>query len=388
MAYTNPSEEAWMRRTRRRPTPTGTPREEGYYTTGPGSPGFGSPSPSPALGSYYTAGPGSWSTEDQVFARRNGQRPAPTGTPHSYYMGGPGSWGNEVLFPSTPTDPTGYYTQGPGSWGSEVAPNSYYTQGPGSWGNEVVPQGQGQTGQTGQPNESWDPWGIWNVFMGNAPKLDMPQIKDYSEYLLHPAYAAMVGNLFAANPYDVRRNEILEGPDAAINRFYEQGREQLMHQGGVLNQIESPAFKAQMRELETDRMLARLGIVSDWGKQAAALDEPMRQSRIQQLLGAGGTERAWVSGEQQAQAAAQQAANKQYQDYINLMSALWYLPVEQQMEILRQMQGPLGTQTSASPQTAAAILSGLIEATGKQQAPVEQGLSTAFSELLSALLGG
>ena len=145
-----------------------------------------------------------------------------------------------------------------------------------------------------QGGSDWgDPYGLLEPHPGpmdpthmepNYPEHE-PMV-DYTQYLSDVLMPEVIGRIGEPSPWDVRRDEILEGPTAAIDEHYNRAVENLLNQAGVTGSLGMPLFRGNLTDLERDRMQSQLDIRSQFGQQAAAADEAMRSGRIGDLLAA------------------------------------------------------------------------------------------------------
>ncbi len=164
------------------------------------------------------------------------------------------------------------------------------------------------------------------------PALEMPAIPDFREYLQYPLMEGLTGALgdtvdFGVNPYDVRRDAILEGPTSAINEQFDEARENLINRFGTMGMMGSPAFSEQMRKLERDRAQQTSNIASQFGLAAAAADEPIRRGRLQDLAGGLRGERDFVRDELKFQTDLDALQKGQYDQFITSQIANWMAPL-------------------------------------------------------------
>jgi len=223
---------------------------------------------------------------------------------------------------------------------------------------------------------------------GGAPVVDQPAITDYSEALKEAGIPAAIEALGAANPYDVRRDEILGGQQAMIDEEYKKARELLVHQAGVMNRLESPAFAANLKELTNDYTLAKLGLQSQFGREAAAADEGIRRGRVQDVLGAIDPEFQRTQTQLGSQAGLQSQANQDYMNYMGLYNAAQQQPANQQAQLLQLGLQGLGYTTPASFGQTMAGLGSVANTAGAGMAANAANVSNIFqSPFMSDLLG-
>jgi hypothetical protein len=217
------------------------------------------------------------------------------------------------------------------------------------------------------------------IEMEQAPALDMPAITDFTDYLRYPLMEGLTGALGGPSPFDTRSKQILEGPTSAINRQFDQSRQNLMSQYGQMDMLGSPAFNAQMRELERDRADTVGGITSQFAMEAAKADEGMRRNRLADIAGALTGERQAKFDEMAFQTDLARQAQQDYDQWAAQQQAAYLAPQQYQDEGLRLGLGGIGTNLQPAIGSSLQSLAGIFGAAGNQMAANQRNLSTAFS---------
>jgi len=215
------------------------------------------------------------------------------------------------------------------------------------------------------------------------PELEMPAIPDFREYLLYPLMEGLTGALgddvnFGVNPYDVRRDAILEGPTSAINEQFDEARENLINRFGTMGMMGSPAFAEQLRKLERDRVQQTSNIVSQFGLAAAAEDEPIRRNRLADLAGGLRGERDFVRDELKFQTDLDALNRGQYDKYITSQIANWMAPLNYDDEGMRLGLGGIGSNVNPNIGGALGALGNIFAAAGGQIGSNNRSLFGAF----------
>lgn len=269
------------------------------------------------------------------------------------------------------------------------------------WSNYNVPSGgvNGAGGGTPDPLEDFgtftmeEPTGVTTTpsqvpmdtpvaaeapVVQGAPDVQMPARVDFSDYMRYPLVEALTkgvtgevpymdqlisragGALDAANPYDQRMDAIIKGQEAPINRKWDTARENLENRFAVLNQLGSPAFRAEMRELEESRAAELGNVQSQFQLEAARNQEAMRSGRLQDLRGAltqrenmtqqrlnalrAGQQQEFQQGRQTGldQERTAQNMNDQYRQYMQDYRDAYYHPLDYQDKGLAGALGGLG----------------------------------------------
>ncbi len=151
-----------------------------------------------------------------------------------------------------------------------------YTQGTdGTVGAYANGPGQGQAGE----------------YSGaEMPNLNLPTINDNSEIMKQPYQQSLLDALWAANPFDTRMKEIIDGPNAELDYNYDEARKNIQNRYAVEGNMGSPAYRAEMRKLEEAHARNKTGVRSDFAMQAAGSDETIRRNRLADLGSALGRE--------------------------------------------------------------------------------------------------
>ena len=215
------------------------------------------------------------------------------------------------------------------------------------------------------------------------PALEMPAIPDFREYLLYPLMEGLTGALgdtvdFGVNPYDVRRDAILEGPTSAINEQFDEARENLVNRFGTMGMMGSPAFSEQMRKLERDRAQQVSNIASQFGLAAAAQDEPIRRNRLADLASGLRGERDFVRDELKFQTDMDALQKGQYDQFITSQIANWMAPLNYDDEGKRLALGGIGSNVNPNIGGALGALGDIFAAAGGQIGSNNRSLFGAF----------
>ena len=215
------------------------------------------------------------------------------------------------------------------------------------------------------------------------PALEMPAIPDFREYLQYPLMEGLTGALgdtvdFGVNPYDVRRDAILEGPTSAINEQFDEARENLVNRFGTMGMMGSPAFSEQMRKLERDRAQQVSNIASQFGLAAAAQDEPIRRGRLQDLASGLRGERDFVRDELKFQTDLDALQKGQYDQFITSQIANWMAPLNYDDEGKRLALGGIGSNVNPNIGGALGALGDIFAAAGGQIGSNNRSLFGAF----------
>ena len=210
------------------------------------------------------------------------------------------------------------------------------------------------------------------------PALEMPEITDFTDFLRYPLYEGLSNALGSPNPFDTRRDAITKGPLNAIDRNYDKSKENLISRYGTMNMMGSPAFHAQLRELERDRSDANLQIESDFGMEAARTDEPLRRNRLADVSGALSGERGYVRDEQQFQYDLQKDQQDRYMRYIIDQIKAWNAPSDYADEGLRLGLGGIGSSLAPAIGASLSSLAGVAGAAGNQVTKNNTTLANAF----------
>jgi hypothetical protein len=115
----------------------------------------------------------------------------------------------------------------------------------------------------------------------------MMPVTNYTDPMVGAYNQAVLQQSSAANPYDTRYEAMVAGPNNAADRAYEEAMRQLAHQYGVTDNLGSPAFLKSEQDASMDWAGTKLGVESDWAKQAAAQDVTGAQNNIQNLAASG-----------------------------------------------------------------------------------------------------
>ena len=211
----------------------------------------------------------------------------------------------------------------------------------------------------------------------------MPAIPDFREYLQYPLMEGLTGALgddvnFGVNPYDVRRDAILEGPTSAINEQFDEARENLVNRFGTMGMMGSPAFSEQMRKLERDRAQQVSNIASQFGLAAAAQDEPIRRNRWADLASGLRGERDFVRDELKFQTDLDALQKGQYDQFITSQIANWMAPLNYDDDGTRLGLGGIGSNVNPNIGGALGALGNIFAAAGNQIGANNQSLCGAF----------
>jgi len=166
------------------------------------------------------------------------------------------------------------------------------------------------------PEEYYDPSAVGDEYgeivedaVFDQPILDMPPIQDFSDALMYPYYDGVLGALDMPNPYDTRRDEILEADFGLIDKNYKEAERDLKNFYGVMG-LDTPAFADQAANMYDERAEAKDRVVSQYGRDAASTDESIRRNRLGDLGQVFGGEISRVRQQQQDQANYQNQANQ------------------------------------------------------------------------------
>jgi hypothetical protein len=125
---------------------------------------------------------------------------------------------------------------------------------------------------------------------------------------LRTALESNVNRIGQANPYDTRRDDIIGGQDAQVDRMFDEEFARIENAFAVNNNLGSPAYIKAMQDMNARKAEAKLGIRSEFGQAAAAQDESMARGRIEDIEGAIASRRAGEMGEEQIQDLRRQGA--------------------------------------------------------------------------------
>ena len=118
---------------------------------------------------------------------------------------------------------------------------------------------------------------------------------------LRTALESNVNRIGQANPYDTRRDDIIAGQDAQVDRMFDEEFARIENAFAVNNNLGSPAYIKAMQDMNARKAEAKLGIRSEFGQAAAAQDESMARGRLEDIEGAIASRRAGEMGEEQVQ---------------------------------------------------------------------------------------
>ena len=213
----------------------------------------------------------------------------------------------------------------------------------------------------GVPREpvEWDDWEdvlerytreLWGDLFDHTGQAEVPgmgvpgmhPMTDYTQYLSDVLMPEVIGRIGEASPWDVRRDEILEGPSAAIEHYYDQAVENLLNQAGVTGSLGMPLFRGNLTDLERDRMLAQLDVRSQFGQQAAASEEAMRSGRIGDVLAAMQADIARQESHFGQDLMARRQAIQEYNDWYDRYVSGFMLPYNYQDRGLELLLGGMG----------------------------------------------
>jgi hypothetical protein len=97
---------------------------------------------------------------------------------------------------------------------------------------------------------------------------------------------ASLANLDAPSALEGQRDLIIKGQQAPIAQHFKKARENLVHQASLSpGGLDNPAFKAQLRELESDEANAMLQVESAFGLELGRTGDQLTMNKIQQVLG-------------------------------------------------------------------------------------------------------
>lgn len=182
----------------------------------------------------------------------------------------------------------------------------------------------------------------------DLPSLDLPTIVDQTPFLESPLLGAVTSSLGAANPYDTRRDAILAGPLAAIDKEFADAERALTSRFAVEDNLGSPAYRKALQDLQEEKTRRRLDIQSRFGEQAAASDEGIRRGRVQDLADALSGAFGRTQTQIQTQAQAQQQAVQDLYQYLASQQQAASLPFQFGDEGLRLLLGGIGSTLNAN----------------------------------------
>jgi hypothetical protein len=116
-----------------------------------------------------------------------------------------------------------------------------------------------------------------------APLFGTPEFTDWTPAIEEKYYQDVVDQMNAANPYDTRRSEAVNGPLAQLDLDYDKAKEAITNRYAARDQLGSPAYRAELRDLEKQHVADRSKINSDWSMKGAQADVELKQSRQDNL---------------------------------------------------------------------------------------------------------
>ena len=169
--------------------------------------------------------------------------------------------------------------------------------------------------------------------------LVLGNIDSYEDYLNDPYIQSVREALDLANPFDARRQEILSGENAEIDKKWDDARENLENRFAVMGNLGSPAFAAQMAELESARAREKGRLESDFQREAARTDESVRSGRLSDLVTALRGEEGRVSRRMDEQDRTWDRAQRDYQNYVDSYRQAYAQPRDEMTQLLNMLQG-------------------------------------------------
>ena len=169
--------------------------------------------------------------------------------------------------------------------------------------------------------------------------LGLGNIDSYEDYLNDPYMQSVREALDLANPFDARRQEILSGENAEIDKKWDDARENLENRFAVMGNLGSPAFAAQMAELESSRAREKGRLESDFQREAARTDESVRSGRLSDLVTALRGEEGRVSRRMDEQDRTWDRAQRDYQNYVDSYRQAYQQPRDEMTQLLNTLQG-------------------------------------------------
>lgn len=210
------------------------------------------------------------------------------------------------------------------------------------------------------PTSEWsrqsDPYSGYAGAMDQGPTFEGQEFEDYSEYMRLPLYDTLLGALDTANPFDTRRDAMLAGDEASIDYRFDEMKDEIDQR--YANNLGSPAYRAELRDLQDRKARAKLGIEGDFAKEAARTDESMRRGRTDDLFRALGYEDQRVRDEMDYQMGLYQQAEDDYYNYLDAYTKQYYMPQQLADEGLRMMGMGIGSTLSPG-NTIGSALSGM-----------------------------
>ena len=194
-----------------------------------------------------------------------------------------------------------------------------------------------------------------------TPEMHLPEfspVDDYSQLIQHPLIASALANLTAPDPYDRRREEVLEGENAAIDAIYDEKYENMMNSLAVTGKLGTPMAEAQVRKLGEERARAKLSVVSDFGREAAGAEQGIRTERLRDVGAVLEQELGRQSQRIDEQRTLRGDALDEYYRFLEAYTKGYYQPEALTDEGLRMLIGGGGTSLSASEALSGAVGAG------------------------------
>ena len=213
----------------------------------------------------------------------------------------------------------------------------------------------------------------------DAPLLDLPFIDDFTPFLQEPLLDAVVNDLDAPNPFDTRRDQVLNDVRFGINQDFDRELENLVNRQGVLNQVGTASANRDLEDFFGRKARALSDAGSQFGLAAANADIGLRGERLGRLSGVLGDE---FNRTQQQLDFQNRLTNQANQDFTGLIGAFQgQLDAGQRLndEGLRLMLGGIGSTLVPNATAASDALGRVSEATGARQAGLQSNLTDAFS---------
>ena len=181
---------------------------------------------------------------------------------------------------------------------------------------------------------------------GLPPEFTGELIDDYGEFLRMPLYDTILSSLDAANPYDTRRDAMLGGEDARIEYEFDQMRDEIDQR--YAENLGSPAYRAELRDLSERKARAKMGVESEWAKMAAGQDEALRRGRTDDLARIMSYEEDRVMREMDYQNELARQRDADYYNWLDAYTRQYYLPQKWQDEGTRMALGGIGSTLNPS----------------------------------------
>jgi hypothetical protein len=223
-----------------------------------------------------------------------------------------------------------------------------------------------------------------------APKLEMPAYTDYTEMMKTPYIGALMGRLQESNPFDVRMQSIIAGPEAELDKKYKDAENALIHQYATLsegNPMDSPRFREELRLLQESKAREKLGITSQFQQQAAALDPSWKSGILNDISAGIGQEFGRANTNLTLQDTLQRNATDDFYKYMDRYQAGYMAPYTQQDEGLRMMLGGIGSTLAPDMNAANNALTGVQNTANSRSSNNNAALGNVSSSLLQWALG-